>query len=291
LQAWSRPQQFALMGALFLLPILAAALYLLLSSSGTQKAAPVTATIEPTSTPVPSETPTPEPTFTPSPLPTETPTQTPIPALLMGAGSPAEEANAPASLEVGGRLFVLQKGKVDEKTGAWQPQGPEWLAGTEVRRVIALPLAQLADMSVQPGDQVTLRTRNGRVVVYPVTQVLRLTPNQIEAFISLSPSIIIPLFEAADANSSERLVIIGELPAPPAPTATPLVQRALTSQDVNLRARPSLNGAVLAGLPEGTWVDVPYPLQTRAAEGWVWVFVHTSFGSGWLARAFLNFNP
>jgi len=81
------------------------------------------------------------------------------------------------------------------------------------------------------------------------------------------------------------------LPAPPAPTATPLVQRALTSQDVNLRARPSLNGAVLAGLPEGTWVDVPYPLQTRAAEGWVWVFVHTSFGSGWLVRAFLNFNP
>jgi hypothetical protein len=130
------------------------------------------------------------------------------------------------------------------------------------------------------------------VVVYPVTQLLRLTPNQIETFISLSPSILIPLFDPAqDPTSAERLVILGELPVPPAPTAVPLVQRAFTLDDINLRAKPALNAEVLGGLPKGTWLDVPAPIQTRQANSLTWIYVRTSFGSGWVARIYLSFSP
>lgn len=208
-------------------------------------------------------------------------------------GVPADDANAPVSLEVKGRLFVLEQGQVADKTGTWNPQGAEWLNGTEVRRVIALPQAQVADLPIQPGDDLTLRTRNGRVVIYPVTQILHLTMNQIETFMSLSPSIIVTLFDPATANSADnpqRLALIGELNQPPALTATPIVQRALVESSVNLRVSPSLKGEVIAGLVKGTWLDVSYPLQTRSAEGMVWVFVHCSFGNGWVVRSFISFH-
>ena len=142
-----------------------------------------------------------------------------------------------------------------------------------------------------PGDQVTLRTRNGRVVIYPVTQVLQLTPNEIEAFMSLSPSVIVSLFDTSQPNAPKRPVIIGELNSPPEATATPLMQQAITINGVNLRVDPSMNGLVIAGLPKGTWVTIPYPLQMRTAEGLEWIFVHSPLGNGWVSRYFISFNP
>jgi hypothetical protein len=285
---WSTSQKLGILGAMVLVILFGTGLLVWASSA---KAAPAaTPTLEPSATLFPTDTatPTPSPTITLTPVPT--PTITPVPALLMGAGSPSDEANAPASLEIQSRLFVLQQGKVEDKTGTWNPQGPEWLAGTEVRRVIALPLAQVQDLPVQPGDDVTLRTRNGRVVVYPVTQVVRLTPNQIEAFMSLSPSIIVTLFDSSQANAPDRLVIIGELNSPPDATATPVVERAVVNKGANLRVKPSTKGLVIAGLPQGTYVDVPYPLRMVSAEGFNWVFVQSPFGNGWVVRYFLSFN-
>ncbi len=283
----STGMRLGLLGGLILLIIVVALGAVLLFRS--PKAAPTpTPSITPTLTPTLTETPSPEPSETP--IPTEVITTTPVPALFGGSGSPAEEANSPASLEIKGRLFVLQQGKV-EKEGTWNPQGPEWLAGTEVRRVLALPLAQIMDLFVQPGDQVTLRTRNGRVVIYPVTQALNLTPNQIEAFMSLSPSVIITLFDPGQVNSPERPVIIGELNSPPEMTATPVRQYAVTTNGVNLRSTPSMLGEVIAGLPKGTWVTIPYPLQMQIAEGQNWIFVYSSFGNGWVSRYFISFNP
>ena len=287
-QNLSTGQRLGIMGGLALLVIfLPILLYLLFGSKKETPTPSPTVTI--TETLIPSETPTPLPTETP--IPTEAPTETPVPALFGGSGSPGEEANAPASIEIKGRLFVLQQGKVDGKNGEWNPEGPEWLAGTEVRRVLALPLAQLLDLPVIPGDQVTLRTRNGHVVVYPVTQVLQLTPNEIEAFMSLAPSIIVSLFDPNQVNNPARPVIIGELSSPPEATATPVRQQAITTNGVNLRAEPSMDGFVIAGLPKGTWVSVPYPLQMQVAEGLEWIFVYTPLGNGWVSRYFLSFNP
>ncbi len=290
-QSWSTGQKLGVLaGGMLLFVVVFIGLFWLL---GSRRAAPQsTPTVEATGTQLPTETPIPTETPTPTPQP-DPPTETPIPPLLLGAGSPAEEANAPASLEVKGHLFVLQQGKVEDKSGAWNPQGPEWLNGTEVRRVIALPLMQVQEISVQPGDDVTLRTRNGRVVVYPLTQVLNLTLDQIEAFTSLSPSIIISVFDPSQANSptnTERLVMIGELNSPPALTATPVIQRAQVNKGLNLRINPSMKAEILAGLPRGTWLDVAYPLRTVSAEGMLWVFVHSPFGSGWVVRDFLSFH-
>lgn len=287
-QSMSTGQKLGILGGMTILMVVAVVTLVLLF--GTRKAAPEpTTTLSPTETLVPTEPPTLIPTDTP--IPTDLPTETPVPALFGGSGSPGEEANAPASIEIKGRLFVLQQGKVDDQTGTWNPEGPEWLAGTEVRRVLTLPIAQVSDLPVVPGDQVTLRTRNGRVVVYPVTQVLQLTPNEIEAFMSLSPSVIVSLFDASQVNDIARPVIIGELSGPPEATATPVTGQALTTNALNLRATPSMTSAVIAGLQKGTWVAVPYPIQTQTAEGQVWIFVHTPLGNGWVSRYFLSFNP
>lgn len=287
-QNMSTGQKLAILGGMTLLMIVGVVTLVLLF--GTKKAIPTpTATLAPTETFVPTETPTLVPTDTP--IPTDTPTATAVPAMFGGSGAPGEEANAPASIEIKGRLFVLQQGKVDEKTGTWNPEGPEWLAGTEVRRVLTLPIAQVADLPVVPGDQVTLRTRNGRVVVYPVTQVLQLTPNEIEAFMSLSPSVIVSLFDANQVNDATRPVIIGEMSSPPEATATPMSGQAITTNALNLRTTPSTTSQVIAGLQKGTWVTVPYPLQMQNAEGQVWIFVHTPYGNGWVSRYFLSFNP
>jgi len=280
--------RLGILGGIALLAIILPILLLLLFGSKSEAPA-LTPTLAPSETPLPTETPTLIPTDTP--IPTEAPTATSVPAVFGGSGSPGEEANAPASIEIMGRLFVLQQGKVDKDSGTWNPEGPEWLAGTEVRRVLALPLAQLADLLVAPGDQVTLRTRNGRVVVYPITQVIQLTPNEIEAFMSLSPSLIISLFDPSQIDDPRRPVIIGELSSPPDATATPVRQQAVTTNGVNLRAEPSMDGFVIAGLPKGTWVTVSYPLQTKIAENLEWIFVYTQLGNGWVSRYFLSFNP
>ncbi|MGC1378245.1 MAG: SH3 domain-containing protein [Anaerolineales bacterium] len=286
LQSWSTGQKLALLGGGAGVFMMLFIVFLLVSSgSAAPKATPA---LELTATPAPELTGTPMPTETPAPIPTDTA----IPVLL-GAGSPAEDANAPASLEILGRLFVLQQGKVDDKTGKWNPQGPEWLAGTEVRRVIALPQDRVSDLPIQPGDDITLRTRNGRVVVYPVTRVVSLSLDQIETFMSLSPSIIVTLFDPSQAdspNNTQRLAVIGELNPPPAASATPILlhTRAQVIKGVNLRLNPSMKAAIIVGLPKGTWLDVSNPLQTVSVEGFVWVFVHSPFGNGWVVRDFLS---
>lgn len=290
LQNLSTPQKLALLGGGMLVWLLIAVILVMMFRSPKVEPQP-TATIFVTETFVPTDTSTPEPSQTP--VPSETPTETPAPALFSGVGSPGEDANAPASLELKGRLFILQQGKVDEKSGVWSPQGPEWLNGTEVRRVLALPIPQVQDLPVQPGDAITLRTRNGRVVVYPITQMLNLTPDQIEAFMSLSPSIIVTLFDQAQSNNpaAQRPVLIGELSGPPQTTATPYLIHAVINTDANLRAEPSTQSAVLAGLATGTAVTVPYPYQTKTGnKGAVWIFVNTSLGNGWVIRSFLSFN-
>lgn len=225
------------------------------------------------------------------PPPTPPPPATATPAFLLGLGGPAEDSRDPASIEIAGRLFILARGQVDKESGQWKPQGPEWLAGTEVRRVFAVPYEALADAEIKPGDALYVRTRGGQVLTYRVRDVIRLMANQIEAFVSLRPSIVVALpMGAGDVNSVDRVMLFGEAEeagralveessaaAMPAPNA-------VTLGGVNLRDNPGLSKSrVIIGLPPGTPLVV-MPVGAVTLDDHVWVYVLSPYGYGWVAK-------
>lgn len=220
---------------------------------------------------------------TSAPPPTATATQAPF---LLGTGGPAESSRDPASIEIAGRLFVVSAGEV--KDGQWIPDGPQWLKGTEVRRVFAIPYASLADAPIQAGDPIYVRTRGGQVITYRVRDVVRLLANQIESFVSLRPSLVVALpMSGGDVQSSERVMLFGEADVSVVEqAAAEYVPNAFTLGDTNLRTDPGLKSTVLMGMPRGT------PLIVSAAppvtmDGHVWVYVLSPYGYGWAAKDML----
>jgi hypothetical protein len=215
------------------------------------------------------------------------------------AGEAAQALTNPASIEVGGRLFILQQGEVDKKSGLWHPRQPEWLQETELRKVFALPRSFLEDAGVVPGRHILVRLRNGELIDYVVSTILRIPLNQIEVLSSNRPSVVILTIDESNGQDPqlERLVIIGEVPVPDQPQALtePLPLSASVRDGVDgaarLRAEASLTGAVLELLPVDTVLSVPYPLQRVEADALTWVYVHSALGSGWLAEGLIIYRP
>jgi hypothetical protein len=279
------------------------ALIALLVSRMTGRRVPApTPTVEPTPTVFLSPTPDwlatmtavapPPPSPPPPPPPPPPPTFTPTPAFMVGIGGPAENSRDPASVEIRGRVFVVSKGQVD-KDGRWVPDGPQWLAGTEVRRVFAIPYDALADIAgeIGAGEMIYVRTRGGQVIQYRVRDVVKVMANQIESFFSLYPSIAISLpMQEGDVKSVERIVIFGEaeegqtIEESSAPSIKP---NAYTAADVNLRDNPGLKSNVLMGLPRGTpllLLNVP----SVSVDGLIWVYVQSPYGFGWLVSSYVQ---
>lgn len=277
LAALSPGKKIALIGGIFLLPLLLGLAVMLITGREDENA---DTAVTPTATeeagnlitssalsaglgaigldqpePAPTETPIP-PTATPEIPPTIPPPQviivtpTPFPALQINErGRVAETGNDPASIEVAGFAYILTTGAVNN--GLWQPRGAEWLQGTTLRRVIAVPydealLTALFALSAQ--EPIRLRLRSGEVVPYQLTEVARVGQMEIDILTAPTPSIAIVLYgeEAADT----RWVVIGEAvqgkadftevslpPVPAAQTAPPLVAVAgqeVTSEDLTL---------------------------------------------------------
>jgi hypothetical protein len=296
--AWSTPRKLMLLGGIVLLMLLLGAG--MLRGGNAAKAAEV----DFTPTPTLFFTPTPdwpatltavaleqqqrlEATPPPPPPP---PTATPTAAFLLGKGGPAESGRDPASIEVAGRLFVVTQGKINEQ-GQWQPQGPEWLAGTEVRRVFAIPYQSLADAQINPGDPIYVRTRGGQVIVYQVRDVIHLLANQIETLTSLEPSIVVALpFGEGDVSSVERIMIFGaavennENVSVEAGASVSSNANAVTLGAVNLRSNPGMRESqVIIGLQPGTPLMV-LPVVPVTLDGHDWLYVLTPYGYGWVAR-------
>ena len=274
---------------------------LLVSRMAGRRAPAPTPTVEPTPTVFLSPTPdwiatmtaiappTPPP---PPPPPPPTPTFTPTPAFMVGIGGPAENSRDPASVEIKGRVFVVSKGQVD-KDGRWVPDGPQWLAGTEVRRVFAIPYDALADIvgEIGAGETVYVRTRGGQVIEYRVRDVVKVMANQIESFFSLYPSIAISLpMKEGDVKSVERIVIFGEAEEDQTieeSSAPSIMPNAYTVEDVNLRDNPGLKSNVLMGLPRGTPLIIVNVPAVRV-DGFTWIYVQSPYGFGWLASHYVQ---
>ncbi len=189
----------------------------------------------------------------------------------------------PASLEVGGQAFVLGAGSV--RRGVWEPSGPEWLADTLVRRVVALPLDQV-QATFGVGDMIRLRTRAGDIVPYRIVQVANVRRTQIEVLTSTEPSLLIILYD--DTQASRRTIVLATLDLPPVATPTPRL--AVVSSPVgraNLRSEPSASGSVLAVLENGVSVEVlDDPVVHN--DGYDWQRVRIGGMEGWMAAMLLT---
>lgn len=108
----------------------------------------------------------------------------------------------------GGWRFDLQKSTFVD--GNWKPGGSEWLEGTEVRRVVALPWNPQTDAVVrtfQLGDPVTLTLSNQDEVQYNIVSIERRTSTEADFLADRKLSLVILLY---DEQSEDRWVITGE---------------------------------------------------------------------------------
>ena len=214
----STPVKIAILLALFILvPALMLGGKKVLSGKASEDASDVAAVITATLTLTPTATITPTitPTFTPHPpititVAAATPTPTPFNVSLYLADDAADKANEPGSVQMGGYSFVLSEGEVG-KNGLWEPKGgSEWLRGTEVRRVIAVPwekkLAEAVDR-IKAGDEFSLRLRSGEVVEYVVSDVARVKRHQIELLSRKTPSLAILFY---GERAGERTLILAD---------------------------------------------------------------------------------
>jgi hypothetical protein len=120
----------------------------------------------------------------------------------------ARGPNDPVSVEFGGVAYELTRSKLEN--GEWSPVLAEWLDGTELRRVVAVPFSQEVGQAVarlKYGDILRLRLGSSEVVEYRLVDIARLKRHQIEVLSSLSPSLAIVLHSE---RASERYVLIGE---------------------------------------------------------------------------------
>ena len=201
MQALPVPAKLALLALVGLLPVL----FALMLRAGRGDEAMVAGVLE-TPTPTVTLEPTREPTEEATAQPTEVlPTATPYSIALISGAAPAS-SNDPASLEIAGYSYILATGTV--QNGIWEPAGAEWLDGTTLRRVIAIPYEREVANSLsalRSGTVLQLRLRSGEIVKYRVTEIERQQRQQIEVLAAREPSLVVLL---AGEPGPERWAII-----------------------------------------------------------------------------------
>ncbi len=203
-----------------------------------QESAALALALTGTPTPLATETATPTASPLPGSLP---PTATPYAQVLDNAGVPTEPHD-PVSISFANVAFSL--GVANLEDGAWQPAVAEWLPGTALRRVLAIPYTQEVGNAVALltyDAPISLRLLSGEVVVYHMREVQRPQRHEIEILNALTPSLVVILH---GERAGQRWVLIAEAeqgmgfpaftPTPTlepsatqAPTATPLPETPL----------------------------------------------------------------
>ena len=94
----------------------------------------------------------------------------------------------------GGWSFNLGKGSL--QNGQWNPQGAEWLEGTEVCRWVSLPWSRQLEAVVRtlnPKDPIELVMSNNDKFTFQVYSVRQLTPQEMQALDSNTPCLLVIL--------------------------------------------------------------------------------------------------
>jgi hypothetical protein len=117
-------------------------------------------------------------------------------------------ANVPYPTELtlpGGWQFPLQKSTFEE--GRWAPNGAEWLEGTELRRVVALPWNRQTNavlQSFEPGDVVEIQLSNADYLTYQIERVERVPVDDVQVYSDRTPSLAIIFYQE---EATDRWVI------------------------------------------------------------------------------------
>jgi len=285
--------------AIFLLPILLGVLYISSKKSASARSLSVdqtaTALMNPTATMAPPTAPTSANTETPTVIPTATLMRDQV---QYSEGVAAEDPTSPASIEIGGRRLVVLLGEINKKSGVWEPKGVEWLQGTSVRKVFAIPMEMMTDAYISIGDPISVRYRNGYTATYAVTASENVVVDQIEILRSNKPSIAV-LFYTGSIEDPYRTVIFGEIPLPPEargssaiqPTPTMEVGRraVILTEGARLRQSPSLSSATIGGLVLGEEIYVITQIPSVKSDDIMWSYVQTTQGNGWIAENLIAF--
>ena len=121
--------------------------------------------------------------------------------------SAGETAIYPTGLQLpGGWFFYLQPGKIVD--GSWNPEKSEWLWGTELRRVVAIPYSKEAEavfLTLSKGDKFTLILSDQDTQTYRVETVQKVTSPEVELLLDQNPALIVIL---ENSESVDRWVAI-----------------------------------------------------------------------------------
>lgn len=113
------------------------------------------------------------------------------------AEAPVSNLPFPTSVSLpGGWQFQLGKGTLVD--GNWNPQGAEWLQGTEVCRWVALPWSRQVEAVIRtlnPDDPIELGMSNNDKLTYKVYSVQQMSPEEMQELDSNSPCLLIVLAE------------------------------------------------------------------------------------------------
>lgn len=109
----------------------------------------------------------------------------------------------------GGWSFQLGQGTLE--AGRWDPQGPEWLEGTEVCRWVALPWSPQLEAvfrTLNPKDPIELIMSNNDKLVYGVYSIRELSMEEIQELDSNSPCLLLILTQ----SESDKHWVLTALP-------------------------------------------------------------------------------
>lgn len=136
-----------------------------------------------------------------------TPTSVLSPTVTADAGAVDYGPYEPVNVELAGVSFALSTSSPVTEGGQWLPAGAEWLIGTDLRRVIALPYSDSTKDTIEamrPADIIRVKLANGDVIEYAFVQVERLGVQRTDVLTSMEPSLVIILYGDA---ASDRYVV------------------------------------------------------------------------------------
>ncbi|MBE0699583.1 MAG: hypothetical protein IH586_21880, partial [Anaerolineaceae bacterium] len=135
--------------------------------------------------------------------------------LMRGPQSPAIAPNElaanlpyPAGLTLPGG-WHFQLGRSTMVNNQWKPVQSEWLEGTELRRVVALPWNRQTEavvLSFKPGDEIAVDLSNADTIKYSVERVEQISIEDTSIYSDLTPSLVIILY--ADENTDQARWVV-----------------------------------------------------------------------------------
>ncbi|WP_322507772.1 SH3 domain-containing protein [Anaerolinea sp.] len=246
------------------------------------------------------------------PLPTATPTSTPSVVTFQQEQTPTPERSVyfdgtgnqdtnqmdvPVSLEIGNVHVLVRQSSFGANvyTGSgentWYPQQAEWLSGTQIRKVIAVPDDVIPEVLRAVGQTITLRYKTGYTVTFTITNVLRVTIDQIEIFQGSTPSLVLVLY---NKDTTWRTVLLAQQSDLVAQsntiqvTPTLVYKQAVVVSQVRMRKDASINSEVIRTLEVGETLKV-LPVSPVYQNEHYWVNVQDEKGdTGWVALKFIK---